>query len=153
MDDILTFYVTNPNFNHKKLLDDFKHHRYNSNRYRVRTYHTCSELQCPTAVHWFWFGLVKYRAPVPKLPRHLPLDGGSNPRLHHTTEGASSVRVCHPCLSAVAALAYACTTPLGSITPHPPGSDFAGHATEGASGVRERVKGVRFPSQVWFGLV
>jgi len=41
---------------------------------------------------------------------------------------------------------YACTTPLGSITPHPPGSDFAGHATEGASGVRERVKGVRFPN-------
>ena len=41
-----------------------------------------------------------------------------------------------------------CTTPLGSITPHPPGSDFAGHATdhatEGASSVRERVKGVRF---------
>ena len=40
---------------------------------------------------------------------------------------------------------YACTTPLGSITPHPPGSDFAGHATEGASSVRERVRGVRFP--------
>ena len=31
----------------------------------------------------FWFGLVwfKYRAPVPKLPLHLPLDGGSGPRL------------------------------------------------------------------------
>ena len=52
-----------------------------------------------------FFGLVKYRAAVPKLPRHLPLDGGSGPRLHHTTDGASSVRVCHPCLSAVAALA------------------------------------------------
>ena len=38
-----------------------------------------------------FFGLVwfKYRAPVPKLPRHLPLDGGSGPRLHHATDGAS----------------------------------------------------------------
>ena len=32
-------------------------------------------------VSWYFFGLVKYRAPVPKLPRHLPLDGGSGPRL------------------------------------------------------------------------